>query len=151
MLNAAYLGVMPRKMAINRSAQILVASMLLMGSAFAQDSGCPIAGKWRSNEAKTLVNMRQADLNEKQRELLSNGVFGRLIVETDCKGYTSNFDGEIETVIFETVKIEGNRVTVSYRTEYSDVPIVSTAVIENDCYSVPIEALGFAEVFCRID
>lgn len=125
--------------------------MLYCGQSAIADDHCPIAGTWKSNEEKTFANMRKANLNEKQWEILGNGFFGRLILHVDCKGYTSDYDGEISKVVFDSIQIGGNQVTTEYYDEYLESTISSTVIIDGDCYSVELEGLDFAEVFCKIE
>lgn len=117
------------------------------------ESGCPLEGKWRSDEAKTLESMRMyGSVTEKQRELFENGFFGRLTVEIGCDKFIATFDGEEgETVTFDIVSVKGNTITARYIDSFTGSTFESTATIENDgCYSVPVGIVGFKEYFCRV-
>jgi hypothetical protein len=112
---------------------------------------CPIEGRWKSNEEKTLDNMRRANLTDRQWEILGNGFFGRLVLDMDCKGFISYFDGEVSEVSFEKVVVRGNRVTASYYDLDREKEICRTVVIEQNCYSMKLPGLNFSEVFCRVE
>lgn len=115
---------------------------------------CPLVGKWRSDEARTLESMRMhGNVTEKQRELFENAFFGRLTVDIECDKFIATFDGEEgEAVTFEIVAVEGRAITMRYVESFTGSTIESTATIENDgCYSVPVGSVGFKEYFCKIE
>ena len=113
----------------------------------------PIAGVWKSNEEKILENIKKANLSEKQKKFLSNGFFGKLITEVSCQEFTSIYEDERTTIPYESVEINGNKISVSYFEELLGKVIVisRTLTLDGNCISLPLEELGFSEVFCRIE
>ena len=111
---------------------------------------CRIAGVWKSNEELTLKNMEKVQLTEKQRKLFSNNFFGKLVLKYSCKGFTSTFEGNVNTYHFLTMKESGDIVTIEYYEPFSETNIKYTMTIKGDCYSIPLEGIGFDEVFCRV-
>lgn len=112
---------------------------------------CPIAGTWKSNEEKTLENMKKVELTEKQISLLSNNFFGELIVEIDCEGFTSFYEGQQESIKFKKLEVNGNVYTSTYYDELFGEEVTRSITLEGDCYSLLLEGLGFSEVFCRTE
>jgi len=94
---------------------------------------------------------RHGSVTEKQRELFEGEFFGKLRIEITCNQFTTYFDGESETHNYETVLVEGDRITTRYYDRFKQQTVENTVVLEGDCYSVPLEGLGFREYFCRVE
>jgi len=130
---------------------VLVGTLLLaLNAPHANAENCRIAGVWKSNEELTLKNMEKAQLTEKQRKLFSNNFFGKLVLNYTCKGFTSTFEGKIDTYEFLSMSESGDTVTTEYYDPFYKQNMKRTAVISGNCYSIALEHLGFDEVFCRI-
>jgi len=123
---------------------------LLLQSALASADECLLAGTWKSNEEKTLQNMKAVQLTEKQRKLFSNGFFGKLVIDYTCKGFTSTYEDMVETYQFISMKESGRVVTTEYYEPSQKKNLLYTIEIIEGCYSLPIGKLGFNEVFCRV-
>lgn len=123
-------------------------SLLASGGA-AQAADCQIAGTWKSNEALTLKNMEKAQLTDSQKKRMSNGFFGNMIQSFTCKGMSSTYGDTLEAYDFVRMTEEGNVVTMAYYDQRLRKLQKMTVTIAGNCYSVPIEQLGFDEVFCR--
>lgn len=130
----------------------LAAAALLAASgiAHAQAQGCRIAGVWKSNEKLTLKNMETARLTDKQRQLLSNDFFGKLVHTYTCQTVTATFEGKAETYPILSMKEWGDTVTVVYQDPNLQRNVKSILTISGNCFSVPVARLGFEEVFCRV-
>jgi len=128
----------------------LLAIVFLVSISTLEAKECLLNGKWKSNEKKTLKSMSKAKLTKKQRNYLSNNFFGKLVVVNTCKDSTSYFDGEAEVMKLISLKENGNIVTTEYYSELHQMVIKSKVVLEGECYSLPLEAMGFNEIFCRV-
>lgn len=126
------------------------ALLLVSGILPVRAENCRIAGVWKSNEELTLKNMEKVQLTEKQRKLFSNNFFGKLVLDSTCRGFTSTFEGSVDTYKFLSMKESGDTVTVEYYDPLYKANIKRTMTIKGNCYSIPLEHLGFDEVFCRI-
>jgi hypothetical protein len=123
---------------------------LLLQSAIASANECLLAGTWKSNEEKTLQNMKAVQLTEMQRKLFSNGFFGKLVIDYTCKGFTSTYEDMVESFQFLSMKESGRFVTAEYYEPSQNKNLLKTIEIIDDCYSVPLGKLRFNEVFCRV-
>lgn len=113
---------------------------------------CVMAGKWRSNEKLTLLDMNaNGKITNKQRAVFENKFFGRMVVEFTCTkarayfiDYGPNDDGwENYTIVRETpdyVEIKGSNANAEQNLRFK---------IEGNCYKMPVSNLGFSEYFCR--
>jgi hypothetical protein len=75
----------------------IVVWFLALVAPVARSSDLPscLIGRWKSDEIRTLQEMRRhAEVTEKARLLFENDFFGRLIVVFGSRGSTSYFDGE---------------------------------------------------------
>jgi len=61
---------------------------------------CPINGRWKSNEEKTLQNMKSAELTDKQVIFFKDHFFGQLVIEMDCDGFSTIYEGHTESAKF---------------------------------------------------
>lgn len=109
-----------------------------------------IAGVWKSNGELTLKNMEKAQLTEKRRKLFSKNFFGKLVLDYTCKGFTSTFEGKVDTYQFLSMSESGDTVTTEYYDPFNKQNLKRTASFESNCYSIPLEHLGFDEIFCRV-
>jgi hypothetical protein len=117
-----------------------------------QSAECPLAGNWRSNEAKTLASMHATGkVNEQQQALFENHYFGSLTLNFTCSEMTSRYAGDVETFPYTLVKQEGNLITIRTTDEESDEEVEHQLTLEpgGQCYSKPVANLGFNEYFCR--
>lgn len=129
----------------------LIGALLLVSSIpQTQAENCRIAGVWKSSEELTLKNMEKAKLTEKQRKQFSSNFFGKLVLDYTCKGFTSTFEGNVDTYQFLSMKESGDTVTTEHYDPFYKTNIKHTMTIKGNCYSIPIERLGFDEVFCRV-
>ncbi|MDO8310946.1 MAG: hypothetical protein Q7T25_03305 [Sideroxyarcus sp.] len=133
-----------------KSLMFLTAFLLTLQSTLAQADECRIAGKWKSNEEKTLQNMRSAQLTETQRKRLSSVVFGKLIISYTCKGFVTTYEGKEDAYQFITMKESGDIVTIEMLDPVSNKKIINKLILNGDCYSSHSKGLGFDEVFCRV-
>jgi hypothetical protein len=123
---------------------------LLLQSATACANDCLLAGTWKSNEEKTLQNMKAVQLTERQRKVFSKRFFGKLVIDYTCKGFTSTYEDTVETYQFISMKESGRYVTAEYFEPSQNKNSLYTIEIIDDRYSVPLGKLGFNEVFCRV-
>lgn len=94
---------------------------------------------------------RHGSVTEKQRELFEGDFFGALRIEYTCDQFTTYYEGESETYDYETVSVEGTRITTRHYDPLREKMVETVAVLEGECYSVPLEGLGFREYFCRVE
>ena len=123
---------------------------LLLQNTTACANECLLAGTWKSNEEKTLQNMKSVQLTEKQGKLFSNGFFGKLVIDYTCDGFTSTYEDMLKTYKFISMKEAGHYVTTEYYEPLQNKNLRDIIEIIDDCYSVPINKLGFDEVFCKV-
>ena len=126
------------------------ALLVALGMSSAQAQNCRIAGTWKSNEQLTLKNMEAARLTDKQRKLLSSNFFDKLVHTYTCKGVTSKHEGTVQTYEFRSMKEWGDTVTIEYYDPDLQRNVKDILTISGNCYSVPLQRLGFEEVFCRV-
>ncbi|HEY9050011.1 MAG TPA: hypothetical protein VIQ03_00620 [Gammaproteobacteria bacterium] len=136
---------------MNPYQSIAFVMVLIVSLSGAKAEECLLSGKWKSSEKKTLENMARANLTEKQKMLLSDNFFGKLIVIISCKDFTTYYDGEAEVTKLISIKEEGNIITTEYYSEIDGGIIKRKAVLSGNCYSVELGELGFSEVFCKIE
>jgi len=125
----------------------------LLSSAVVLAEECPIAGVWKSDEAKTIASMNASGkVADEQRAFLENGFFGKLRLKTTCEEFTTLYEDQRDTVPIKSVTVNGNQLTTTYFDELSGEDVERTITMERggECYSVPIEHLGFREFFCRV-
>ena len=114
---------------------------------------CPLVGTWMSDEAKTIASMNSdGKVTDKQREVLEKGFFGNLTIKINCTEYTSIYEGHEETIKYKLISANGNKITAEYYDELQGENVERTVTLEDggECYSVPIEKLGFKEYFCKV-
>lgn len=130
---------------------LAIGALLVVGGlSQAQAQNCRIAGVWKSNEKLTLKNMESARLTDKQRQVLSNNLFGKLIHNYTCQTLTTTFEGQVETFPLQSMKEWGDTVTVVYHDPSRRANVKSILTFTGNCFSVPVGRLGFEEVFCRV-
>lgn len=132
------------------SAQLLCAASLLLQGYPAQASECRLAGTWKSSEEKTLQNLKSAKLTDKQRKIFSSGLFGKLVHTYTCKTLTMTYEGDSTTVQIVSMNESGDKVIVKYYDPNDKKTSTLAVTLRGDCFSMPVEPLGFAEVFCRV-
>jgi hypothetical protein len=113
---------------------------------------CPLMGKWKSNEAKTLASMHATGkVTEQQRSLFENHYFGKLTVTITCSEMTSTYAGDSDTFAYTYVKQDGHHITIQPHDEENDKEVERELTLEQNgqCYSVPVSNLGFKEYFCK--
>ena len=135
---------------MNKLKLIALVTLFSFVSSVAYSKECLISGKWKSHQEKTLANMANVKMTKKQRKVLSNNFFGKLVYINTCNESTSYFEGEKETTKFISMKEKGNIVITEYFSSFYNKVIKEKAIFEGECYSTLIQSLGFREVFCRV-
>lgn len=152
--------------------QIITFSLLLAiihQASFAQDD-CPLKGKWKSNAEATKQEIaKNNNYSNEQKEKLSSDIFGKLIVEYTCTEHITYYDGQTHQFSYKILKRNGNKLTVQYIDKECDNTFIGKDInssescynecdgatteqeiyLNDDCYSVGYEILGYREVFCR--
>ncbi|WP_220815882.1 hypothetical protein [Pseudomonas paralcaligenes] len=123
--------------------------VLLLVSAHA--STCPLEGYWKSHEEKTLASFRSAkDTTAKQREILTKNFFGKLFIHIECDKFTTVMDGWMQTSSYKLLSSPETAVTIQYHSDLEG-NVMSEAVIEDKCYSAPVNSGQFKEYFCPVN
>jgi len=125
--------------------------LCVTGPAYGRD-GCRIEGKWKSNAALTIADMKKhGHVTAEQRRFMANGFFGRLVHEFSCsKGRTYFAEEGPKNADWRPYRIleKGpNYVVLGYpggkRAEGVRFEFVG------QCFKLPVAKLGFDEFFCR--
>ena len=121
-------------------------------------SGCsikeknPLIGRWQSNEAETLKEIRHCGTcTEEQIELITSKIsFGALILEIDEDTITSYYEGSDNAGSYRIISIDSPFIIVESHDPITEEIGVVTIEIRDNRMWVPSALLGFREVFTRI-
>ena len=122
-------------------------------------SGCsikeknPLIGRWQSNEAETLKEIRHCGTyTEKQIELITSKIsFGEFILEIDEDTITSYYEGSDNAGSYKIVSFDSPFIIIeSHDPITATIGIVTIEIRDNRMW-IPSTRLGFREVFTRIN
>jgi hypothetical protein len=128
--------------------------LLVLLSTAAVAAECPLAGDWKSNEAKTLASMHATGkVTPRQRRVFEHHYFGMLRLHFTCTEMTSSYAGDAEIIAYTYVKQEGNRITIRIQDEDTEQDSERVLSLEagGKCFSKPVPHMGFNEYFCKTD
>lgn len=111
---------------------------------------CPLQGKWKSDEARTLANISTIDsLSAGAANAVSQDVFGRVIHEWTCTEFRAYpYDSEPADAV--TYRIEGREAEWYVLTVYGATEYELKIALEGACYKVQMPARKFYEYFCPV-
>lgn len=124
---------------------------LWASAAYGQD-GCRMAGKWKSNEALTIADMKKhGHVTDEQRRVLADGFFGRLVHEFTCsKGRTYFAEKGPKNAAWLPYRVleKGRNYVVLGDPGGKRAQGVRFEFVGR-CFKLPVAKLGFDEFFCR--
>ena len=128
-------------------------SIVLLTAAARTHSGseCPLAGRWQSNETRTLRDMNEhGSVNDSQRALFSRpGFFGRFIREFSCtheRGYfVENGADGAEWAPYRIKERTASFVVL----EFDGQQELERIEMQGSCFRTPLRDMNFHEYFCR--
>jgi hypothetical protein len=128
---------------------LLAASLLVAATASAN----PLIGVWRSDRDLTLLEMEKfATLTLEQREVLSTpDLFGQLVAIYGDREIEFRLAERSTRLSYRIVATGSDFVDVEYGDERSDEPVRMRLLLHGGLLHMPVEDLGFHEVFQRID
>ena len=114
---------------------------------------CPLQGKWKSDEARTLADISTIDtISAGAANAVSQDVFGHMIHEWTCTEFRAYPDDskpdEAVTYRIESREAELYVVTVYGSTVYGATEIDLKIAFEGACYKVQMPGRKFYEYFC---
>ena len=124
--------------------------------ATASDTPNWLIGKWKSNEEKTLEDLKKhPEINEEAKKLFTNNFFGRLVIIYRKKSTAWYFIDEkpekLEFINYQTVLTENNSVTFKFFNKTLGKDTGRTIYREGNCYYALTEKWNFKEYFCRYE
>jgi len=122
-------------------------------------SGCsikeknPLIGRWQSNEAETLEEIRHCGAyTEKQIELITSKIsFGEFILEIDADTITSYYEGSDNAGNYKIISIDSPFIIIESHDPITEAVGLVTIEIRDNRMWIPSTLLGFREVFTRIN
>jgi len=128
---------------------LLALSLLLAATASAN----PLIGVWRSDRVLTLLEMEKvATLTLEQREVLSApDLFGQLMAIYGDREIEFRLAEGITRLSYRIVATGSDFVEIEYDDEGSSEPVRMRLLLHGGLLHVPVEDMGFHEVFQRID
>ena len=109
---------------------------------------CPLLGKWKSDEARTLASISTTDaLSAGAANAISQDVFGRMIHEWTCTDFRA-YPDDSESADAVTYRIEGREAEWYVVTVYGATEYELRIAVEGECYKVQMPARKFYEYFC---
>ena len=122
-------------------------------------SGCSIKdknqliGRWQSNEAETLKEIRHCGTyTEKQIELITSKIsFGEFILEIDEDTITSYYEGSDNAGNYKIISIDSPFIIIESHDPITEAVGLVTIEIRDNRMWIPSTLLGFREVFTRIN
>ena len=130
----------------------IFAILTILYSTTAVSAECPLMGKWKSDETKTLASIpATGKVTDKQRTLFENHFFGKLTLKITCTEMTSSYAGDSETFAYTYVKQAVHHITIQTHDEENDKDVERDLTLAQDgqCYRVPVSTLGFKEYYCK--
>ena len=121
-------------------------------------SGCsikdknPLIGRWQSNEAETLKEIKHGGAyTEEQIELITSKIsFGALILEIDEDTITSYYEGSDNAGSYRIIGIDSPFIVVESHDPITEEAGIVIIEIRDNRMWLPSPLLGFREVFTRI-
>lgn len=112
----------------------------------------PLIGRWKSDEAATLIEARNAGLSEQQLQQLKNEkVFGRLEAVIDKEKIVFNFEGNNDTSPYKILKIDKQFVDIELLNSSTKAYEKTRIETQGNRMWVPSAMANFREVFVRVD
>ena len=113
-----------------------------------------LAGTWKSNEEKTLEDMRKhPEITEKAKKLFTNHFFGRLVIiykNEEAAWYLIGDNPEkLEFIRYQAFPSGNNSVTFKFFDKTFGEKAGSTIYRDGDCYYMFTSKWKFKEYFCR--
>lgn len=129
---------------------IIIAAISIIPSICLCENICPLKGTWKSNKDASLEEMKKADLTEKQIKFFSGDLFGKMIVEATCGEITFTFDEYVTKEKYKVIESGINYMVIESIEEGSDIKQITRIELNGNCYLIPVQNVGFNEVFCRV-
>jgi len=122
-------------------------------------SGCsikdknPLIGRWQSDEAETLKEIRHCGTyTEKQIELIISKIsIGEFILEIDDDTITSYYEGSDNAGSYKIVSMDSPFIIIESHDPITEAVGIVTIELQDNRMWIPSTRLGFREVFTRIN
>jgi hypothetical protein len=112
----------------------------------------PLLGAWRSDEQLTLQEVERAELTPKQRELLAEpGFWGELEVRYEVGRVYSSYEDLGGWLPYRVIDSGPGFAQIEFMDSLTGEITRPKLLLEGDIMKMPIEHLGFYEVFRRVD
>ena len=131
---------------------ILLFVLIILPSGCSVKEKNPLIGRWQSNEAETLKEIRDCGpYTDNQIELITSKVsFGEFILEIDEDTITSYYEGSDNAGSYRIISIDSPFIIIeSHDPITEEVGIVTIEIRDNSMW-IPSTHLGCREVFSRI-
>jgi len=130
----------------------LVAVAYCLAAPVFAGEGCRIKGIWRSDEARTIADMKKhSQLTDKQIQALANGFFGKLVFEFTCsKARTYREEEGAQSAAWFPYRVleRGSDYVVLGDSKSTKAEGLRFDFV-GQCFKTPVGNLGFSEFFCR--
>ena len=134
------------------AARIAVILLALAGSApvLALAGECPLAGRWKSDAARTLAEVAAAPgVRREAMNPLSDDLFGHMNHEWTCTELLAWLDDDEpgEPVAYRIVERDSDSLLVTFPGgAENDLRVV----FEGECYKIQSQHQDYSEYFCRV-
>jgi hypothetical protein len=128
---------------------VLAVSLVVAATA----SGNPLTGAWRSDRDLTLGELNKSSrLTLGQREFLSSpDLFGQLVTIYGDSEIELRLAEQSARLSYRIVATGSDFVDIEYGDRPSDAPVRMRLLLHQGLLYVPVEDLGFHQVFRRVD
>ncbi len=129
---------------------VLTIALIWFPALVAAADDCPLQGKWKSDEARTLADISTRDtISAGAANAVSQGVFGHMIHEWTCTEFRA-YPDDSEPAEAVTYRITGREAEWFVVTIYGATEYELKISLEGACYKVQEPARRFYEYFCPV-
>ena len=132
--------------------RVSVVICVVAALACATGGSSPLYGSWRSSEELTLKEVAGVPLTERQREILTApGFFGQLVITYEPGRARSEFEGMTTYMSYKILDSGEGFIEIEHLDPLTGEELRTRLLIEDNKLRVPVENLGFHEVFTRVN